>query len=67
MFYIFLQLIILFMESIHILVWTEISICTLLICFYSTVNFSVNGVDLYDILNWTDYLDLKVADKTIDL
>ena len=27
-FYIFLQLIILFMESIHILVWTEMIICT---------------------------------------
>ena len=33
----------------------------------STVNFSVNGVNLYNILDWSDYLDLKVADLTIDL
>ena len=35
--------------------------------FVSTVNFSVNGVNLYKILDGTDYLDLKVADLTIDL
>ena len=29
--------------------------------------FSVNGVNLYNILVWFDYLDLKVADLTIDL
>ena len=33
---------------------------------FSTVNFSVNGVNLYKILDWTDYLDLKVADLTIE-
>ena len=27
----------------------------------------VNGVILYNILYWTDYLDLKEADLTIDL
>ena len=33
------------------------------------VTFSVNGVNLhlYTILDWTDYLDLKEADKTTDL
>ena len=35
--------------------------------FVSTVNFSVNGVNLYKILDGTEYLDLKVADSTIDL
>ena len=35
------------------------------ICFYSI--FSVNGVNLYNILDWTDYLDLKEADLTIDM
>ena len=34
---------------------------------FSTVNFSVNGVNLYKILDGTDYLDLKVADLTIEL
>ena len=33
----------------------------------STVNFSVIGVNLYNILDWSDYLDLKEADLTIDL
>ena len=33
----------------------------------STVNISVNGVNLYNSLDWSDYLDLKVADLTIDL
>ena len=33
----------------------------------STANFSVNGVNLYNILDWTDYLDLKIADLTINL
>ena len=33
----------------------------------STVNFSFNGVNLYNISDLTDYLDLKVADLTIDL
>ena len=35
--------------------------------FFSTVIFSVNRVNLYIILDETDYLDLKVADLTIDL
>ena len=35
--------------------------------YFSTVNFYVNGVNLYDILDWSNYLDLKVADLTIDL
>ena len=34
---------------------------------FSTVNFSVNGVNLYKILDGTDYLDLKVADLIIEL
>ena len=34
---------------------------------FSTVNFSFNAVNLYNILNLTDYLNLKVADLTIDL
>ena len=29
--------------------------------------FSVNGIILYNILDWTDYLDLKVADLSIAL
>ena len=33
----------------------------------STVNFCVNGVNLYNILVLTDYLNLKEADLTIDL
>ena len=33
----------------------------------STVKISVIGVNLYNILDWSDYLDLKVADLTIDL
>ena len=35
------------------------------IYFYSY--FSINVVNLYNILDLTDYLDLKVADLTIDL
>ena len=34
---------------------------------FSTVNFSVNGVNLYKILDGTVYLDLKVADLSIEL
>ena len=33
----------------------------------SAVIFSVNGINLCNILDWTDYLDLKVADLTISL
>ena len=33
----------------------------------STINFCVNGVNLYNILDLTDYLDINVADLTIDL
>ena len=32
----------------------------------STIIFSVNGVNLYIVLDWTDYLELKVADLNID-
>ena len=33
----------------------------------STVTCFVNGVNLYNIIDLYDYLDLKVADLTIDL